>query len=136
VRFSMPNFPCGFDLPDEWWLEAGMETFTKTSQSYVSQGAATTVPLVRIEPPYRLCSVPKDWSGFDKERLVNVLRGIAMGADLPPVPLAVLPAGDDLTPAPYTYRVRDGFHRFFASIAAGYVSLPVVFPGFPADGTN
>jgi hypothetical protein len=38
-----------------------------------------------------------------------------------PVPLLKLPA-----PAPYAYRVRDGYHRFFASIAAGFECLPAV----------
>jgi hypothetical protein len=84
----------------------------------------------------RLTHVPKDSKGFDRARLVCVLSGFAANDDLPPIPLAVLPGGDELTVAPYTYRVRDGYHRFYASIAAGFEELPVVFPGYPADGSG
>jgi hypothetical protein len=42
-----------------------------------------------------------------------------------PVPLLKLPDGDFLRP-PYGYRVRDGYHRFFASIAAGFECLSAV----------
>jgi hypothetical protein len=34
----------------------------------------------------------------------------------------------DLSPTPFSYRMRDGFHRFYASIAAGFECLPAVIP--------
>jgi hypothetical protein len=79
------------------------------------------VPLRQIEPPYRIPG--KDWHGFDHSRLVSVLDGIATGAEIEPVPLFKLP-DTDFPPAPYAYRVRNGFHRFYASIAAGFECLP------------
>lgn len=104
--------------------------------SIVLCAVVAVVPLQAIEPPYRRTTAPKDWNGFDRERLVQVLSGIATGADIPPAPLAVLPGGDILTPVPYLYRVQDGYNRFYGSVAAGFDSLPVIFPGFPADGAS
>jgi len=53
-----------------------------------------------------------------------VLKGIVSGAEIAPVPLIELPSGDFLARAPYRYRVRNGVHRFYASIAAGFECLP------------
>ena len=27
MRAPMPNFPCVFEIPDEWWVAAGMAKF-------------------------------------------------------------------------------------------------------------
>jgi hypothetical protein len=123
MRFPMPNYPCEFDIPDEWWAEAGMNSFTPTTSAYRSAPEAVLVQLGVIEPPYRFLSTPKDWHGFDRGRLVSVLNAIATGSQIEPVPLLKLPLSD-FPPAPYGYRVRDGFHRFYASIAAGFERLP------------
>jgi len=50
---------------------------------------------------------------------------MATGAEIPPVPVVALPPADDPA-APFAYRVCDGFHRFYASVAAGFEMLPVV----------
>jgi hypothetical protein len=75
-------------------------------------------------PPPRFPTAPKDWHGFERARLVSVLKGIATGANMEPVPLLELPQHDIWVP--YLYRVRDGFHRFYASIVAGFESVPAV----------
>jgi hypothetical protein len=120
----MPNYPCEFEIPDEWWAAAGMKGFTATAGAYRSIPGAIEVQLRVIEPPYRNSSVPKDCHGFDRLRLISILGAIAAGEKMKPVPLLKLPVSD-LHPAPYGYRVRDGFHRFYASIAAGFECLPV-----------
>jgi hypothetical protein len=121
MRYPMPNYPCEFEIPDDWLTEAGIEGFTRTAPAYRSTPAAVAVPLREIEPPYRVPE--KDWRGFDRGRLVSVLVGIATGAEIEPVPLLKLPPSD-FPAAPYRYRVRNGFHRFYASIAAGFECLP------------
>ena len=119
MRFPMPNHPCDFEIPDDWFTGIVMNDFTPVSRTYHSTAEAVPVPLVEIEPPYRVPTCVKDLRGFDRERLVLVLQGIAMGAQIPPVPLLeIRQAG------PYRYRVFDGFHRFYASIAAGFECLP------------
>jgi hypothetical protein len=126
MHFPMPNFPCEFELPDEWLMEAGMVGSRPTGSAYASDHSAILVPLREIEPPFRNLEVPKDWHGFDRVRMVRVLRGIVSGAEIPPVPLRELP--EEVFPdlRPYRYRVRDGIHRFYASIAAEFQKLPAV----------
>jgi|SRR6516164_2105926 hypothetical protein len=125
MRFPMPNYPCKFEIPDVWLTEAGMDGFTRTDRAYRSTATAVAVPLREIEPPYRTPWTPKDARGFERTRLVSVLSAIAKAAEIEPVPLLKLPAVD-FPPAPYAYRVRNGYHRFFASIAAGFECLPAV----------
>lgn len=124
MRYPMPNHPCDFEIPDEWLAEAGMIDFTPKATAYRSLAGARLVPLVQIEPPKRNPAVVKDWRGFDRARMISVLRGIVTGAEIEPVSLRELPAGEFLSQAPYGYRVHDGFHRFYASIAAGLECLP------------
>ena len=47
------------------------------------------------------------------------------GAMIQPVPVTEIPF-IDLDPSPYRFRVHDGFHRFYASVAAGFEALPTV----------
>jgi hypothetical protein len=121
MRFPMPNFPCDFELPQDWLAEAGMGGFTAPAAAYRSTPAAVPIPLATIEPPYR--RVTKDWHGFDRARMISVLKGIVAGVEIEPVPLFTLPV-TDFPITPYRYRVLNGFHRFYASIAAGFESLP------------
>jgi hypothetical protein len=125
MRYPMPNFPCYFELPDAWIAEAGLGGFTPTTGAYRSTAGAVPVPLAAIEPVYRLVTHPKDWCGFDRVRMISVLKGIVAAAEIDPVPLFKLPV-TDFPPTPYRYRVLNGFHRFYASIAAGFESLPGV----------
>jgi len=123
MRYMMPNFPCGFEIPDAWLNEAGINGFSRTTSAYRSTSAASLVLLREVEPPHRVVEHPKDWLGFDRSRLISVLRGIVSSAEFAPVPLLTLLSSDFPRP-PYRYRVRDGFHRFYASIAAGFECLP------------
>jgi hypothetical protein len=100
-----------------------MDGFTRTAPAYRSTAAAVPVPLREIEPPYR---------GPDRRRLISVLNGIATGAEIEPVPLLQLPP-DLPSRAPYGFRVLDGFHRFYASIAAGSERLPASIVGSGAE---
>jgi len=124
MRYPMPNYPCEFELPDDWLAAAGIDRFTPAARCYHSTGDAVPVPLQEIEPPFRVQTCPKDWRGLDRERLTDVLKGIVSGAEIAPVPLIELPSGDFLAQAPYRYRVRNGVHRFYASIAPGFKCLP------------
>lgn len=126
MRFSFPCYPAEFEIPDDWWAEAGMPGFRPTSASYFpSDRAAQIIRLREIEPPFRFPEHPKDFGGFDRRRLVRILSGFIAGAAIDPVPLLTLPA-PEFQPAPFRYRPRDGFHRFYASVAAGFGSLPEI----------
>lgn len=125
MRFAYPLLPAEFEIPDDWWIEAGMSNFTPDGPTYRSTGDATrTVALRDIEPPFRWPEVQKDFRGFDRKRMINILSGISVGAALPPVPLLILPRLSDISKAPFSHRVLNGVHRFYASVAAGFVALP------------
>ncbi len=123
MRYPMPDYPCDFELPDEWIIEAGMVGFKPTATAYLSTPDAVLVPLHEIEPPHRKHTCPKDYRGFDRARLIDVLKGIVAGSEIKPVLLIKLSAGNSALILPYRFRVSDGFHRFYASMAAGFKSL-------------
>jgi len=56
--------------------------------------------------------------------MVQVLRGIVADAEMPAVPLQSLAFTDEFRKPPYSYRLLDGFHRFYASLAVGFECLP------------
>jgi hypothetical protein len=126
MRFRFPLLPAEFEIPDVWWTEAGMTTFRPLATGYRSTPDALAVPLREVEPPFRNPEVIRDWRGFDRARMIRVLSGMATGAEMPPVPVVALPAADDYPAAPFAWRVCDGFHRFYAAVAAGFEMLPVV----------
>ena len=125
MRFQFPVLPAEFEIPDSWWADGGMTAFRLGAPSYRSSAEAVMVSLREVEPPFRNSEVIRDWRGFDRARMTLVLSGISSGAEMPPVPVVALPLADDLA-GPFAYRVCDGFHRFYASVAAGFEKLPVV----------
>jgi hypothetical protein len=85
--------------------------------------SAMLVPLTEIEPVPRFVTHAKDWRGFDRSRLVRLLKGFVAGDEIEPVPLCRLPVLE-FPSSPYQYRVVNCLHRFCGSIAAGFVHLP------------
>lgn len=124
MRYSAPNFPCEFEIPDDWLIELGIKNFAPSAEAYNSTPEAVLVSLAEVIPPMRKPSFPKDWRGFERGRLLAHLQRIVAGQHIDPVPLVQLPDPDHLLPVPYRYFVRDGFHRFYASIIAGFTFLP------------
>jgi hypothetical protein len=122
MRFSFPRFPAEFEIPDPWWIEAGMPGFTRRGSAYRSS-ATDVLVLDDIEPPFRTKRL--DAHGFVHDRLVSILKGFVADAELPPVDLLVLPPLGDISAAPFKYRVLAGVHRFYASIAVGFEFVPV-----------
>ena len=123
MRFAFPRFPAEFEIPDDWWIEAGMGGFTRHGSAYRSP-AVDTIALYDIEPPFRLPIAPLDWRGFDRARFVSILKGFVADAEIPPIDLLILPQLADISCQPFKYRVLGGVHRFYASIATGFEFLP------------
>jgi hypothetical protein len=122
MHFSFRRFPAEFEFPDEWWSAAGMSGFTPQEVAYRS--TAGVFPLDEIEPPFRLPSIPRDWRGFERCRMVSILRGFVDDAEIPPIVVFPIPPLHDISGDPFKYRVADGFHRFYASLAAGFARIP------------
>ena len=123
MGFDYPHLPAQFEIPDDWWEESGMPSFQKSGAAYLSQ-EAHQVALGDIEPPFRLRTHPLDFHGFDRSRMVAILRGFVAGDRIPMVPVIELEE-QDFTGRPFKFRAVGGTHRFFASIAAGLTHLPV-----------
>jgi hypothetical protein len=124
MRFSMPHFPCQFEIPDAWLTEAGANGFTPSRAAFRSGPSAVDVLLTAVEPPPRLIGYPLSWRGLDQARFVRVLRGMVADAEIEAVPVMPMPFVD-LVRSPYEFRIRDGVHRFYASVAMGFSHLPV-----------
>jgi hypothetical protein len=64
--------------------------------------------------------VPLDANGFRRDKMMPVLVGIRDGADIvPPVPVEPIELDQRRM-----YRLRDGTHRFYASLTLGFSHLP------------
>ena len=77
----------------------------------------TVVPLFEVEPPCRSDGVP----AFRKYKLVPVMLAFASPeCDLPPI--EVKPIANSA----YRYQVCNGYHRYYASVAVGYIDIPAL----------
>jgi hypothetical protein len=101
---------CGWD---EWLENLCFVFYIATSDP---QYPTTVVPLSAVAAPVR----NKNVAWFKEQRMVDVLRGFRVGDKLPPIEVDEPP-----TKTGFGYRVRDGFHRYYASAAAGFTELPV-----------
>jgi hypothetical protein len=127
MRLLLPGyFPGEFEIPDEWLSEAGMSGFAPPASAYCSTPTATLVPLASIEPPGRLNTCPKDWRGFDRRRLIRLLKGFVAGDMIEPATVVRRLEQVEFPAVPYRFRIHEGFHRFYGSIAAGFENLPAV----------
>jgi hypothetical protein len=123
MDFLTPRGEVKFTIPDEWWHFADMSSFDRgVGESYppcVKDGQTfETVWLNEIEPPVR--TVPG--LTFRKYKLMPVL--FAFNSPECALPLVEISARAD--GGPYKYNVVNGYHRYYASIAAGFRKLPVV----------
>ena len=110
-----------YEIPDEWWQFCDLDTWHPQSDFYPSldlnDDAVQVVSLSDIQPLARdLGQV----SPFRKYKLVPVLLRFQS-------PECLLPAIDLVRiygAAPYIYRLKNGFHRYAASLMVGYKSIP------------
>jgi hypothetical protein len=123
MYFPMPHLPCEFEIPDEWLAEAGVAGFVPDRVAYRS-GSAQHALLTAVEPPPRLVGYPLSWRGLDQVRFIRILKWMVTNTEIEPVPVVAMPYVE-LGSSPYAFRVRDGVHRFYASVAVGFSHLPI-----------
>ena len=119
------NFPRGeaFALPTEWWIEAGMDRFEPGADLACSarpQLASKLYLLAAIEPPRMGQRLRRGHGGFERDRMVAVLRDIALRKEIWPIEITEGASG------PYLYSLHHGAHRFHASVAAGFLHIPAI----------
>ncbi|MDT7815877.1 MAG: hypothetical protein QOJ42_5793 [Acidobacteriaceae bacterium] len=125
MRFMTSPMGVEFDIPDEWWAFAEMQRFERgTGQFYYYGGypdseRVQVVDLAIVEPSIRTVGVPL----FKKYKLVPVLFALTSPeCSLPPVKVAL-----HLEPGRYLYRVTNGLHRYYASVAVATLDFPLLF---------
>ncbi len=112
------------ELPDEWWIAAGMLNFVRAESAYHCDRAAAgrrvcLIPIVDIEPVRRIPVFnAHSWEGIlAKERVERILRAFVANGALPPVELTKQEGR-------YPFCLKDGLHRLYCSIAAGFTEIP------------
>ena len=53
MRYLMLNFPCEFEIPDDWIAEAGIGNFGRRAAAYRSSDDARLIPLTQVAPTPR-----------------------------------------------------------------------------------
>ena len=132
MQFETPVTGTRFEIPDEWWSFADMDSFTLQGGRFYPYhqimgapgGDVEVVRLAEVEPPLRNEGVPP----FKKYKLLQVLFAFQSpeGA-LPPVEVFLASSGR------YRFKVRNGYHRYYASVAVGFAQLPIVVCQPPYD---
>ena len=111
------------EIPRDWWTFCEMEDFKPKSRYYpcaTPRGQTVeVVPLADVEPPQRSPGTPT----FRKYKLVPILLAFrSPECRLPPVQVEAASCGS------YRFKLLNGFHRFYASVAVGYSHLPIYDP--------
>lgn len=116
-----------FEIPDTWWIECEMEKFVRRAFAYETKPHSdhpkhpiVYLPISLIKPSRRSAGVVLDFGGFDRKRLTRILRGFVAMDRIDPIQVKEKSHGS------YEYEIYDGFHRFYASIAANFSELPVI----------
>ncbi|MTW18780.1 hypothetical protein GJ689_21500 [Rhodoplanes serenus] len=124
MQFQVGTSGVFFEIPDEWWQFAEMDRFSPhRGGGYFPYRAGAeedveVVPIGDVEPPQRSEGVPL----FKKYKLLPVLFAFTSPeCELPPVEVNVIDSGGR-----YRFRVKNGYHRFYASAAVGYTRLPII----------
>lgn len=115
-----------YELPDEWWAEAGMPGFRPQRSSYRAQETrlpVQEVPVAEVEPLVRQLSHgvfnENLEFGTARERVVNILRAFREDVPLPPIEMVRAIPGSS-----HRFSLWHGAHRFYYAVAAGFGAVP------------
>ena len=123
--FKLPD-GSEFQVPVEWLIDAEIDEFVRQYDHYRPEVIPDLglVPLASIQPmdlhlrqQSMLQSGRACFGGFDRQRMINVLRGIVEDILLPPILLKCAAQSE------FTFAIYDGTHRFYASIVAGFTRI-------------
>ena len=111
-----------FCIPDTWLAESGLtETTLAGDCCFVSEAAEQVLDIQLVSSPVRCPGVR--W--FHRDSMLSILTAFVSHQSLPPINIDSPPQG------PLPYRVRDGLHRYYASVTAGFRKIPVrILPYF------
>lgn len=120
-HFLTPHGEYEFTIPNEWWHFAEASCINADSENYypytLNAQGVKVISLRDIEPPKR----DKGIAPFKKYKLVPVLLAFhSPECELPPIEVT------EIQSSKYKYRVINGYHRYYASVAVGYGNVPVI----------
>jgi hypothetical protein len=123
-----------FTVPDEWWLACNMPSFVARAAAYRAGVAENrhwrdrqvrTVPLIELAPVWREKTSHGAFNNLPnksaEQRVCEIFRGFQAGDAIPPVEILPSDAG-----AAQPFRLNNGCHRFYCSIAAGFTHIPTI----------
>jgi hypothetical protein len=129
------------ELPDDWWAEAEMIDFLPIHRTYrVSPDDAQDptfcevciLDIAPLGPMRQNIGIFRDdiCNGIPaRERVLKILRGFKNGDAIGAVPVLPTDFG-----SPYKFRLTDGTHRLYCSLAAGFTHIPTI-KGIAIDQT-
>lgn len=106
-------------VPRAWIKAAGLQEFMPAMPAFRCDRPYELAAIADIELPMRNEGVTLDANGFNRDRMMRILMGIRVGDALPPIDVE---ASD---PGQRPYRLRVGFHRFYASLTCRFSHIPV-----------
>jgi len=122
MKFKTPKCEFYFEVDDQILEKELGRDFVPERKSYRCENHELIVPLSDIEPIKR--DVGKQ--GFrDDASIANILQGFRSNSIIPPIEVS-----NCNTNPGYSYRLKDGFHRYFLSIVVGFKEIPVVINNF------
>ena len=110
------------EIPDDWWTQSGMYQFARYTRAYPTTylTEVMVIPISEIKPIVRTREPP-----FDEQRMLEILRGFVRQSPIPPIIVEKKSSIEE-----FRYELLNGFHRYYASRAAGFDMIPVVFSEF------
>jgi hypothetical protein len=121
MKFRIPASTEDFEIDDTWWEFCEMPAWRRPSEHYPPCATLDNVCVLRmdaIDPPRRAADVAL----LRKEKLVPILLAFrSPECALPPIEVEPID-----TIGPERYRVINGCHRYYGSVAVGYPRIPAV----------
>jgi hypothetical protein len=106
-------------IPADWIADAGLQNFAPTKSAFRCDMPHRLIAIADIEPPMRSPGVILDANGFRRDRMMRILEGIRADDAIPPIDVEISDPGQR------PFRLRGGFHRFYASLTCGFWEIPV-----------
>jgi len=108
-----------YEIPDDWIAFVELDKWDRRTDYYPHTGTAELIQLTDIEPLQR--SLPPHGLAVRKYKLIPVLFGF-QNPNLLLDPIKLSFDGS-------TYQLRNGIHRYIASLIVGYRSIPSILIG-------
>ena len=111
-----------FEIPDEWLSQAGFDSFCLNSDYYEIPTKFDSKRVLLLD---HSCIYPRKRNNgvleYRKESMINFLCRIRCNQPIDPI-IIMKPSTDN----GFEYWLKDGYHRYRASFAAGFKKIPAI----------